>query len=400
MQTELLEAVKQYSESILENLPAQFCYHNAQHTAHVVESTLTIAQEVGVKEKTLENLLIAAWMHDIGYAESTTDHETHSANMARDFLTKHNFPEKRIEKVVEYIEATRMPQTPHNEKQMIICDADLSHMAADNFLSISEELRKEISLTKIECSEREWLKSTLQLLQNHRYFTSYGKRVLEPKKQINLHKIEDRLVELKEIKKAKREDNLANLDTVLLSKENKTKRPDRGIETMFRTTSSNHFQLSAMADNKANIMISVNTIIISLIISILIRKLEENIYLVIPTIMITVVCMLATVFAVLATIPNVTKGKFSKEDIANRSANLLFFGNFHEMELEDYQAGMKEMMNDSEFLYSSMTRDIYFLGKVLGKKYKMLRIAYNIFMYGFVISVVAFGVAAVLQNIK
>ncbi|MEQ8715051.1 MAG: DUF5706 domain-containing protein, partial [Cyclobacteriaceae bacterium] len=67
--------------------------------------------------------------------------------------------------------------------------------------------------------------------------------------------------------------------------------------------------------------------------------------------------------------------------------------NFHNMKLDDYEWGMKEMMKDADYLYGSLTKDIYFLGKVLGKKYRMLRAAYTIFMFGFVIAVLSFAIA-------
>jgi hypothetical protein len=276
---------------------------------------------------------------------------------------------------------------------MVLCDADFAHCAATDFLEKSENLRLEFVANGKEISERDWIQGTYTLFEEHHYFTSYGKKVLAPLKAINQEKVKERL---KKLKKADKKE--AKLSEEISQQVEKNKKPDRGIETMFRTTSSNHFQLSAMADNKANIMISVNTIIISLVVSILLRKLEDNEYLMIPTIMLTTVCLVATIFAILATIPNVTKGKVSPEDIKNRTANLLFFGNFYKMELADYEAGIKEMMHDSDFLYSSMTRDIYYLGKVLGKKYKMLRIAYSIFMYGFAASIIAFGIAVIFQK--
>jgi hypothetical protein len=162
---------------------------------------------------------------------------------------------------------------------------------------------------------------------------------------------------------------------------------------MFRLTSQNHVELSAMADNKANIMITVNSIIVSILVSILIRKFEEFPNLVVPTIILTTVCLVTIVFAVLATRPNVSSGTFTREDILAKRTNLLFFGNFHNVSLQDYEAGVREMMKDSEFLYGSMTRDIYYQGKVLGRKYKMLRISYTVFMFGFVLAVLSFGIA-------
>lgn len=176
-------------------------------------------------------------------------------------------------------------------------------------------------------------------------------------------------------------------------KEAKELTPTRGIETMFRTTSKNHMELSAIADNKANIMISINSIILSVMVSVLIRKLEEYPHLTIPSVLLTVVCLTTIVFAVLATRPNISKGKFERLDIVNKQTNLLFFGNFHRMSLKDYQWGMKEMLQDADYLYGSMIKDIYFLGVVLGKKYRLLRMSYTIFMFGFVLSILGFIIA-------
>ncbi|MEM0939307.1 MAG: Pycsar system effector family protein [Bacteroidota bacterium] len=176
-------------------------------------------------------------------------------------------------------------------------------------------------------------------------------------------------------------------------KEAKELTPTRGIETMFRTTSKNHMELSAIADNKANIMISINSIILSVMISVLIRKLEEYPHMTIPAILLTLVCLTTIVFAVLATLPNISSGKFDRLDIVNKKTNLLFFGNFHKMSLKEYEWGMKEMLQDADYLYGSMIKDIYFLGIVLGKKYRLLRVSYTIFMFGFVLSILGFIIA-------
>ncbi len=105
---------------------------------------------------------------------------------------------------------------------------------------------------------------------------------------------------------------------------------------------------------------------------------------------------MSIIFAILVTRPNITQGTFTKEDVEKKRANLLFFGNFHKMKLKDYQSGINAMMNDSEFLYGSMTRDIYNLGVVLGRKYRLLRITYSVFMFGFVLSILAFVIAVTM----
>ena len=147
-----------------------------------------------------------------------------------------------------------------------------------------------------------------------------------------------------------------------------------------------------MADNKANIMISINTLIIGGIVTILMRKLDSNPHLIIPTFLLLTVSLVCIILAIRVTRPSLTEGKFTKEDIKQKKTNLLFFGNFYNMGLEDFSWGMKEMMNDRDYLYGSMIKDFYFLGQVLGKKYRYLRVCYTIFLIGLILSVIAFAI--------
>ena len=167
----------------------------------------------------------------------------------------------------------------------------------------------------------------------------------------------------------------------------------KGIQTMLRLTSENHMRLSEMADNKANILISVNAIIISVILSVLIRKIEVDKHLAVPTFIFLATGLTTIVLSILATRPKITKGRFTREDILNRKTNLLFFGNFFNTELEEYKWGMTTMMKDPNYLYGTLVDDIYYLGKVLGRKYKLVRIAYSVFMIGIIISAFAFIIA-------
>ena len=182
------------------------------------------------------------------------------------------------------------------------------------------------------------------------------------------------------------------------SKTDKKDLPERGVETMFRISSTNHQRLSDMADNKASIIITVNSIILSAVISLLLRRLPQEPYLTIPTFMLVSISLGAMVFAILATRPNLPKRVFTMEDIENKDINLLFFGNFYKMSLEDYNTGMHKMMEDREFLYGSLIRDNYGQGVVLGKKYRLLRLSYNIFMFGLIVSVIAFLAAVFIHN--
>src|SRR5690606_23514387 len=177
----------------------------------------------------------------------------------------------------------------------------------------------------------------------------------------------------------------------------KNENPDRGIQTFYRTSLRNHMKLSDIADTKANIMLSVNAIIISLVLSNLISKLDNNNYLIIPTAIFVLFSAITMILAVIATRPNVTRGEFTKEDVEKQNVNLTFFGNFHKMELEQYEWAIEELLKDRDYVYKSLTKDLYFLGKVLDRKYRILRLTYTIFVAGTIISLIAFAVFFYLE---
>lgn len=99
------------------------------------------------------------------------------------------------------------------------------------------------------------------------------------------------------------------------------------------------------------------------------------------------------VMSILATKPNVTSGQFTEEEVTSKKVNLLFFGNFHKMKLAEYEWAMAELIKDKDYIYSSLTKDLYFLGIVLERKYRLLRWTYTIFMTGMVLSVIVFAIA-------
>jgi predicted metal-dependent HD superfamily phosphohydrolase len=399
--TELLKRIKAYAENyITHKIPSQLYYHNLDHTKLVVDAAKEIGRASGLSSEEMEIVLLASWLHDTGYSKCNLGHEAESVQITKEVLSQNGASDEKIEQVVNCVQATAYPQNPLNLVESVMCDADMVHLASPDYFEKSELLRLELSHLKgYEIDRLDWARGNMKFFKHHQYFTEYGKSILEELKAKNR----------KKLKKIIKEQETTTMEDVQLEKKEKKKKkkdkkgdkPERGIETMFRTTSHNHLELSSIADNKANIMISINAIIISILVSVLFRKFEEFPNLVVPTILLTVVCLLTTVFAILATRPNVSEGKFNKEDIlSKKKTNLLFFGNFHSMSLEDYEWGIKEIMKDSDYLYSNMIRDIYFLGKVLGRKYKLLRISYTIFMFGFVVSILAFGISMLFFHTK
>jgi hypothetical protein len=127
----------------------------------------------------------------------------------------------------------------------------------------------------------------------------------------------------------------------------------------------------------------------------MVRNLDQNRNLLIPTIILLAVNVATIIYSVLATRPKVMDGVFTPEQVNNKSVNLLFFGSFYNMNFKEYDEALNVMMGDSEFLYGTLSRDMFWQGKVLGRKYKLLRTSYSIFLYGIVAAVLAFAIAVI-----
>lgn len=395
----LIVEVEKYIYNLLsEKLHSNYVYHNLAHTQRVVAKTKEIFEDAELPILDKENLEIAAWFHDAGFTEGAENHEEKSVKIATEFLSLQKIAAKRIQIIAELILATKMNSVPKNHLEEIIRDADSAHLASSNFADYTSLLRKEWELVlDKKYKNREWIELNLSFFtQKHRYYTDFALKNWSKDKEKNLAKL------LKNLKKLKKENKKFKQKKEALDiKKNKSEVPERGVETMFRVALRNHITLSDIADTKANILLSVNAIIVSLALSSLLPKLDNpsNAHLFVPTIIFIFFTVVSIILSILATRPNVTEGKFTKEDVANKKVNLLFFGNFHQMKLEDFEWGISEMMQDRDYLYGSLTKDLYFLGLVLNRKYKILRITYTVFMTGIIVSVLAFAISFYFQEI-
>jgi predicted metal-dependent HD superfamily phosphohydrolase len=391
---------------------SKLIYHNLQHTNGVVAAGTEIANHYQLNDGDFFIVISACWFHDTGYFEDPKKHEQKGAELAAEFLKTLGVDDESITKVRACIMATQMPQSASTLLEQIVCDADLFHLGTDAFPEKDKLMRKEVNACyNMDLSKQEWHQKTIQFLGGHQYYTEYCKLLLSEKQAKNLADIQ-RKIDKKEDKEDKQEASqditigtivVENPDQQIKTEKKKKKdknkdRPEKGIETMFRISSSNHQRLSDMADRKAHIMITVNSIILSAIISLVLRKISEYGFLIIPSIILLTVSVLAITFSILSTRPTIPAGVFTREDVDNKSVNLLFFGNFYKMPLDDFSYGMRAMMEDSDFLYGSLIKDEYSQGVVLGRKYQLLRIAYSIFMFGLIVAVLAFIIAAVISN--
>ena len=391
-------------------------YHNHTHTWELTDAVNRIASDYTLDDHNRFIVLSAAWFYDTGYyIAGTGTHKNRSGVFATEFLKTIAADDADINAIRDCILATQLPQQPKNLNEEIVCDAVMFYLGTDNYPVKSKLLRKETeALHGISISGIDWRQRSISLMEEHHYFTGYCKEKLSQTKTENLNRLKQKQEEKSKPRVVKDAATITGpvtpgisgeaIASVMnpvtdeqvvqikkLKKEKKrNKRPVRGVDSVFRISATNHQRLSAMADNKAHIMISVNSIVISVLLGLIARKLDKYQDILIPTILMLATNVTAIIFSVLATRPRIPKGFFTKEQVKNKDIELTFFGNFYRMDFPDYEAGMKELMRDREFAYGSLIRNVYGQGKVLGKKFTYLRISYNVFMIGMTVAVLAF----------
>lgn len=373
-----------------EQLPNTFIYHNYNHTQRVVKSTKELIENSQINVKEEKALLLAAWLHDTGYTKTIKGHEEESVKIARDFLQENNEPKEIIEQVEKCILATKKSVVPTTKLEKILKDADSSHFAKEYFEETTEFLRQELKLHNIKYfTPNEWLDENIRMFtEKHRFYSEYAIEHWRAKKDENLLGLLEKQKKLK--KKYAKEEVKAKMKAHY-----KNDNPERSIQTLYRTTLRNHIKLSDIADTKANILLSVNAIIISLALANIIPKLDaaSNKHLMFPTLILVCFSVASIVLSIMSTRPNVTSGEFTKEQVKNREINVLFFGNFHKMPFDQYNWAINEILKDKDYVYEALTKDLYYLGVVLNRKYQILRWTYTIFMTGIIISVISYVIA-------
>ena len=373
----IIAEAEQFVTGLLKSeTPEIYTYHTLNHTQDVFKNALLIGNREKLDEEEMSILSIAALFHDVGYLKKYKGHEEESAEIATRFLEQHGVDEYLRTIVAESIRATAFPQSPESRVAKVLCDADFMHLGQENYFELAEKLRKEQKNAGIhQLKKVEFDQESVRLFEMHNWHTAFCKKHLEETKQKNLEKLRERI---------------ARRTTKAKMKAAKSKSYSRGVDSMFKLTARNQINLSHIADNKSNILISLNGIIISLALATLVSKFKQEPAIIIPTIIFIMFSLSTIVLAILSTRPNISSGKFTREDIEQQKVNLLFFGNFYNMDLEEYEWAVGEMINDDPYLYSTLTKDQYSLGKVLAKKYRLLRWAYNVFMVGLVVTVTAF----------
>lgn len=363
-------------------------FRTYRQTLEIAKAVNSLAQVNGFTAKEWEVAELAAWFSNVGFLFDYQSPEAKSIELAEKFFAAHDFsPEKKVA-ILTTLKSLFSGQPPRTTEAQLLSDAVHSVQFGTGFFENTSlmQLEQELMLGQ-SFTKEEWDHFQMQQLLKVSFYTSQGKINFEPV-------VAKHILELKErIEKRKSKNAVGKQEDKKFKALERKLSP--GTQTYFRTSYRTHINLSAIADNKANIMISVNAILISVMISVISYRnmTETNPAVLMPVVIFLVTGLSSLIFAVLAARPKITSVINDATPLEEAKRNLMFFGNFVTLKLDRYEQLMDEMFNDGELLYGNMTRDLYYLGKVLDKKYRYLSISYNIFMVGFVATVLTFMVA-------
>lgn len=391
---QLFKNASEYVSNIFQtNNSEHLTYNTYYHTQQLLKRANGIIDATEISATEASIIQLAILFSKTGYTSNYQAPFDRSIHFAKEFFKTKSNQNTLCQDVIAAIEAIKAKQ-PKNDIQSVVVDVYYSDYGQKKYLKQNSLLRKELERKNATTmTDQEWLNYEINTLASYQYTTDYAQKAWEGRKRKNLAYLLNQQKKLQNV--AAKEKTKA-----YYKQKYKNESPERGIQTLYRIALRNHIKLSDIADTKANILLSVNAIIISLVISNLLSKLDNpsNRYLIFPTIVFVVFSIISMVMSIKATQPNVTKGEFTDKDLKARRVNLAFFGNFHQMELERYQQAFKNLIKNKDSIYETLTKDLYFLGSVLNTKYRLLRYTYLIFMVGIIISVIAFTFSFIYRN--
>ncbi len=384
------EAGEQVLHLYNKNPNTRLILHNYAFSQTLVKQTGELAQAVGASKEATEMAQLAAWFLYVGYLFDYEFFMRYSLDQAQRFLALRDYPEEGQRSVLRCIQSVGSRAESLTLEEKILADAASIATWIDQFEERNPLMRLEEEFMRHRTfSKKEWAERQLQQLLDVKLYTHYAKSKYELQLAQSIGN-QKRILE--KLERNKPTDAPTQPKEGLRPFQNLDESPIRAVQTFFRANYRNHINLSAIADNKANIMISVNSILISVLISILsYRNLAEtNPQVVFPVIIFLVSGLASLIFAVLSARPKVTSLNTAQMSREEKQRNLVFFGNFVSLEPDEYEEALDAMFRDSELMYGNLARDLYQLGKVLDKKYRYLTVSYNLFMIGFIATVTTF----------
>ena len=183
-------AAKQYIlERLRRELSPALHYHGLHHTLDVLRMAAAICNQEGIGGRKLKLVKTAALFHDAGFVTNKHDgHEHQGCLIVREQLPKMGYTEADIETICGMIMATKIPQSPKNRLEEILCDADLDYLGRDDFFRIGNSLFEELQAYHLLNDEQAWNRLQVSFLSAHKFYTTTNRALREP---VKLRYLED-----------------------------------------------------------------------------------------------------------------------------------------------------------------------------------------------------------------
>jgi predicted metal-dependent HD superfamily phosphohydrolase len=397
--TELLRETALYLEPYFKtNLAPGYESRNFAAALKLVQNCDLISVNTHLKERDRMKISLAAWFLYTGFCSDPGNYQKASAELASGFFKEKGISPEIIQEIQEYILDTRYPPQPLTIQAQVLCDAEMSWLADKSFFEKMNLLRKEKPLTdKKEIEEKSWLEENILKLENHIFFIPFSRDMFGKKKEKNLLRLKEKLTSAANSQSIIHESSVPKTKEKSEAALTSDLKLERGVETLFRNTSRNQIHLIRLADYKANMIISINAIIISVILSFLIIRLDANKYLELPTIILVLTNIVTILIAISATRPRININSETDEELKDAGNNLLFYGNFYKMPFDKFNRDIRKTIIDKEYLYDSLTKDIYHQGILLVKKFRKINLSYTVFIIGLILSVIAFTISFLIH---
>lgn len=415
---ELYQYVKRKSVRIITGYPETIVYHNIKFARRFEGYIDKIGEHANLP---IEDILlgkIGTWLvsasfkdvvHKIKENEYFNNLSEESLSLLDKMVTKDKISTEHLTALQTGISELAFPVQPNSMIGKLLVDGITADIVMEDGQKRLKKFYEELILKDVTISRKKWYDVAINIAENFEFHIEYCKEEYQglfDDLTIGLKKEKKKLDKSKDLA-LKKELNISDQELKALKKNliGVKGRDARGIQTVFRTMSKNHYTLNEMVDRKASIMITVNSIILSLVLGGIVGNdsLINDTHMIIhslPIVFLTLGAGGSIFFAILSTRPDSTHGQFTEDQIRNKEGNLMFYGNYHGMKERDFQWAFLQMVNDQEYMYESMVRDLYYLGQVLDKKYNQIRKSLNIFIIGLAASALAKVSCAILTYLN
>jgi predicted metal-dependent HD superfamily phosphohydrolase len=347
----------------------------------VVAAAREIAKASRLDDRDTSIVLLAAWFHDAAYAVTPDGDRKQGIELARAFLERHGASKELADPVAACIESAQHPA--HDQLlHEILHDALISPLADKDLLRQAELFRLEQERRSgNRISELEWTQQCIKYVEKHHYRTRYAQLEYNRGREANLIKLYKLLREQQE-EAAAQKDAEAKV----------AKGAGKTVESVFYFITKMTVQVMTLADRRTSTMIHVNAIMISAVVALLLRKIEEQRYLLAPTLVLLAVNLIVIFIAIYS-----MRIKPRKLEGPGHGANVFVFDSSVPVTLEQFHESMAALAMDGPGLQKAMVDQLYFSRGVLNARAKALRVTYDVFIYGLALSLAAFAFVLVRQ---